>query len=752
MLLSILILFFRMRYIVLVALFSFMACQSSSISNDPWNPSDYHLKDEALQLDLVANEPLINAPIALDIDQQGRYWVLEMPDYMPDIDAATENIPQGRIVILSDSNGDGVMDNTSLFLDQLNQPRALALVYGGLLYAEAPNLYFVSIDQDTPGPRILVDSAYAVGGNVEHQPNGLLYNIDNWIYSAKGRKRYRKVDDKWEIEATSYRGQWGITNDPYGRLYYNDNSNGLYGDYVLPNTNFQNPYLDDYLGITEYMLRERDIYPIHATSINRGYVEGALEEDGRVKNMTSACGPYYQKSNTWPEDYVDNAFISIPEGNLIKRVKVTNNKNERRAYNFYKNEDWLTSTDPAFRPVNMYEDFNGDLLVVDFHRGIIQHKTYMTNYLREKIIEEGLDTIYGYGRILKISPKSKSNESFSFQYNSESELIALLDHVQYRVRIEAQKEIVHKGLSLNHMSFKEAIKDFSEVGKIHGLHCAATLYKNQLLNFSTIVTKDQPWLTNHFLAAYANVHQTKNSKALFNFLKEQLRYNQIENLPYLAFALGKVDMTLEKDKIEDTYKQIIAKDTSQLVLQMAISGKSNNNASFYNLLSSAGPESWSLQLETIQNNQRLQKKNNDHLTNRPIFQDDKTTGIINYNKYCASCHHQSGEGIKNLAPSLKKALLVEKGAAYIAASILGGVKGKVTIDHATIEFAAHMPGLIENANISDQEIADIANYVTNALRTLPIKVDPSEVTKLRTQISSRKLPLTEAEIIQIIEQ
>ena len=70
----------------------------------------------------------------------------------------------------------------------------------------------------------MVDSAYAEGGNVEHQPNGLLRAMDNWIYSAKSDKRYRRKEGEWLTERTHLRGQWGITQDDYGRLYYNTNS------------------------------------------------------------------------------------------------------------------------------------------------------------------------------------------------------------------------------------------------------------------------------------------------------------------------------------------------------------------------------------------------------------------------------------------------------------------------------------------------------------------------------------------------
>jgi hypothetical protein len=88
----------------------------------------------------------------------------------------------------------------------------------------------------------LVDPIYADGGNVEHQPNGLMMNIDNRIYNVNANFRYRLLDGECIKEPISYRGQWGITKDSFGGLYVNNNSTQIQGDHVLPNSVKRNPY------------------------------------------------------------------------------------------------------------------------------------------------------------------------------------------------------------------------------------------------------------------------------------------------------------------------------------------------------------------------------------------------------------------------------------------------------------------------------------------------------------------------------
>ena len=47
------------------------------------------------RLELVASEPLVQDPIAIDWDPEGRLWVVEMPGYMPDITASTRARSRG---------------------------------------------------------------------------------------------------------------------------------------------------------------------------------------------------------------------------------------------------------------------------------------------------------------------------------------------------------------------------------------------------------------------------------------------------------------------------------------------------------------------------------------------------------------------------------------------------------------------------------------------------------------------------------
>src|SRR6185503_499104 len=98
--------------------------------------------------ELIAADPLVGDPIAMQFGPDGRLWVLEMRGYMPNVDGEGEREPVCLVAVLTDSDGDGRYDERTVFADQLVMPRAISLVDNGLLVGEPPHLWFL---RDTNG-------------------------------------------------------------------------------------------------------------------------------------------------------------------------------------------------------------------------------------------------------------------------------------------------------------------------------------------------------------------------------------------------------------------------------------------------------------------------------------------------------------------------------------------------------------------------------------------------------------------------
>jgi len=383
------------------------------------------------RIEIAAADPLVHDPVAMAFDADGRMWVVEMRAFMPNVDGKGEDARTGRVGVLEDTNGDGRMDKRTDFLTGLQMPRALALVKGGVLVAEPPVLWFC---EDTDGDlkadkKTAVIKNYASQGPVEHTENGLMFGLDNWLYNAKSTKRLRFVGDKWKVENTRFRGQWGITQDNYGRIYYNNNSNPLYGDLIAGHYSVRNPHHSSRHGVNVPFFDERTVWTSRENpGINRGYQKPMLRE-GHLATWTAASGPVIYRGDQFPAAMVGDAFIPEPSGNMIRRQRITWKADGMpEARNAYDKAEWLTSTDERFRPVNLYNGPDGCLYIVDMYRGILQHKHYVTSFLRKQIIERKLDKPIGLGRIYRVvhtGKKPKQSPKISGQNSSQ-----LINHLE----------------------------------------------------------------------------------------------------------------------------------------------------------------------------------------------------------------------------------------------------------------------------------------------------------------------------------
>jgi glucose/arabinose dehydrogenase/mono/diheme cytochrome c family protein len=426
------------------------------------------------EVEIVASDPLLFDPVAMTVGADGRIWVAEMRAYMPNVDGKGENAPIGTIAVLEDTNADGRMDMRQEFAGGFVLPRALALVADGLLVAEPPNLWFLK-DKNGDGKadeRIRIAEDYGNSSSPEHTANGLMWGLDNWIYSANHTVRYRYEAGKWKSEPTIFRGQWGITQDDQGRLFYNTNSDPLRMDVVPAEYLYRNPHLVEPLGANVQLVTPQDlsVWPARITTgVNRGY--RILREDGTLPVVTAACAPVIYRGSLFPREFYGNAFIAEPAGNLVKRILVHAEEGVPSARNAYERTEFLASTDERFRPVNLYNGPDGSLYVVDMYRGVIQHRIFVTTYLRNQIIERGLEAPIGMGRIYRVVPERiRPAKRRSLAKMNGSQLVAELTSADAWRRETAQRLLVERGDSSAAPTLRKLLRTTANpLARVHAL-------------------------------------------------------------------------------------------------------------------------------------------------------------------------------------------------------------------------------------------------------------------------------------------
>ena len=411
-------------------------------------PPGYHVE-------LVASEPLIQEPVALDWDLDGRLWAVEMPGFMADIRGSNEHEPIGRVVVLEDTNGDGTMDKRTVFADHLVLARSIKILDRGVLVAEPPNVWLM---RDTNGDlrmdtkERITDQFGRFDGDPQNNANGFYWGLDNRMYTAgQSNIQFRLKDGVFEVQPTLERGEWGISQDDAGRTYRNTNESALHVDLVQTSYYARNPNLARTRGSYERLADENSdlniVWPVRPNpGTNRAYQLGIDRDDGSLARFTSVCAPLVYRGDRLPQEFYGNVFVVEPAANLVSRLILSDDGNMVRARKAYDRGEFLASTDERFRPVYLTNAPDGTLYIADMYRGIIEYRISITEYLRDQIAARKLDQATGYGRIYRVVHDSTTRDTVNpFVRATPQQLVDALSHPNGWRRDTAQRLLVERG-------------------------------------------------------------------------------------------------------------------------------------------------------------------------------------------------------------------------------------------------------------------------------------------------------------------
>jgi mono/diheme cytochrome c family protein len=744
---------FQSFIIFLLVILCFSSCKQKEYEEPYVSLENYHI-EEGFELSVAASEPFIEAPVSMSFDNQGRIWTVEMKGYMRNLEDTDSELPNGTISILEDWDNDGITDHVKVFLDSLVLPRAIAHVYDGLLYAEPPNLWFVDIEDDKPVNRVLVDSLYSYGGNVEHQPNGLMMNIDNWIYNANSNFRYQRKNGKWVKEPTTYRGQWGISKDNFGRIYYNNNSTQIIGDYVFPNSIINNQYYKPKDALSKQLTNNQRVYPLHRTYVNRGYQKGVLDSDSLLVNVTSACGPLVYRGDQFPTDYLQNAFVCAPEANLIKRNILSFNVDSIAATQAWEGKEFIASTEQGFRPVNLFDGPDGNMYIVDMHRGIIQHKAFLTPYLQKLLAKHKVDTIIGMGRILRASKNNYVKSEIPLvEEMSVSELVKSLQSANGWLRDRAQQRLVFLNNSKSEKLLKElSLNSDNSIATIHALHTLNGIDSLEFEHLFNIISGNtSSEIIAHGLMLLRDFATSENVTIMQEIIASLQKKNNPEIDLYIAMTLGswaKISSEAFFPILQELSEKYANRSIFQEAIISSLGGLEKEYQAFLatNNASIEGSLFEDIFEETLANIE--DEKKNTIYVQKKTGTDGRTAGYNIYRVTCAACHGFNGEGIDGIAPPLLGSDYVTGPSERLAAIILHGISGPIHVNGELYNFNAPMPGLGNNPEISDKDIVAIITYLNNAFPGAKDRVNIEKVKELRKKTPKSGLMYTEEELLE----
>lgn len=743
--------------------------------------------EKGFRIELVASEPMIESPVAMSFDDQGRLYVCEMRGYMHDLAGSTEKEPTGRVSLLEDTDGDGRMDKATAFLDKVVMPRAVMAVNGGALIAVPPQLLFC---KDTNGDgvadvkEVVATDFGTLGGQPEHMANSPVWAMDNSIWCAGYSSRLKLRGGTWMKDVGLGRGQWGLCQDDHGRLYFNYNSDMLRAD-LLPTDAFaRNPLLRNATSINAKLAADQSLYPAHPTpGVNRGYDAKTLSADGKLQRPTATCGALIYRGDAFPSAYRGNAFVPEPGANLVKRFTMSETDGLVKATNTAKGSEFLTSTDERFRPVNACNGPDGALYLVDMYRGIIQHQSFLTHYLIANIQARKLEQPFNMGRIWRIVPEGSSAKPVKVTKDAK-----LLTHANGWVRDTAQRLIVESADASAVPALKELLQNDSPIAREHALW---TLDGLAAITPDLVKTAlNDP--SEHVRAAAARVAprdyvfdlaSEKHPLVLANLAIKTI--NDAALAPLLAThgknaLIREAALTGLRGK-EAAFAKTLAQtpsDGSKAVIGalaelIALAGKAGPIADMLDLaanspenrdtilkgLAKTDSKSKTVKLVWLEQSPPKLKLPADlekrlvwpgkpgapappvikplTETQTALFEKGKTI----YATLCAACHQPHGFGLDGLAPPLVDSEWVLGKTDVLARIVMHGLAGPVKVSGRTYNLA--MPPLPQ---LTDEDIAGVLTYIRREWEHTAGAVETKTVTAIREQEKGRMMMWTETEL------
>ncbi len=689
------------------------------------------LLPEGYRIAPVLTEPQIEQPGAIAFDGNGRMYVLELRTYMLTADSEGELDPVSRISRWEDRDGDGVYETGGVFVDSLVFPR-FVLPYGKdcilAMESNADNVYrYTDTDGDGKADKKeFFTNKFGRSGNVEHQQAFLYYGMDNWLYSTVNAFRVRETPGGVIRESTGFnRAQWGITHDDDGKLWFLGGASGLpsYFQFPIHYGNFQ---------VEDQYAEGFDIpwgAPVKIADMQGG-MDQVRQPDGSLNLVTGAAGNDIYRGDRLPSELYGQLLYGEPVARIVRQVNPVVTEGLTTLHNVFQDQqsEFIRSTDPLFRPVDMTTAPDGTLYITDMYHGIIQEGQWAQkgSYLRAKIEQYQLDKVVKLGRIWRLTHDSaeRDTERPRMLDQKPADLVQYLGHPNGWWRDKAQQLIVLSGdTSVGSALTKLARSGENMNARIHAIWSLEGLGLLTADLVRELAADPETRIRIQALRAGETLYKKGNSG--------------LQGLYASAMQDGETDVVIQAML---SAKHLKLEGREQLITELLAENKAKGvQLVGSQILEPPAVRSWfnppPVEL-TAQQQESLER------------------GGVIFNELCVQCHGADGTGTpagngQTLAPPLTGSARVQWHPDYVINTILHGMTGPID--------GTNYPGgiMVGNKEQSDQWIADIASFIRMNLTNEASLVSEEQVAEVRARTSAQSAPYTyeslRAAVPQVLE-
>ena len=401
------------------------------------------------RVELVAAEPLVEDPVNIAFGADGTVWVVEMSDY-PSGGPRT-----GCIKRLLDTDGDGKLDSSTIFLDKLSFPVGVYPWRDGIVVACAPDIFFTR-DTDHDGvadERRLLLSGFPLA-NPQHRVNGFTYGLDDRLHIGTGSQVKEILEvatgrminvsgcdlsldvDKGIVGIETGTTQYIRGCDDWGNWFGNDNSHPIF--HYVYDRNWVSAAGSNVRSLSQHMIQPPTSPPVYPISRDADRFNDLFT----ANRFTSACSSIFCRSPGATPDMQGCAMVCESVHNLVSRVRVEAKGASYVGTRFDedKQSEWLRSNDPWFRPVRIENGIDGTLWIADMYRRVIEHPEWIPDDWQRRIdvrAGENLGRIYRAYRS-DFTPYAK----FDWTKATDDQLLAALQSPSSAVSDVARQQLI----------------------------------------------------------------------------------------------------------------------------------------------------------------------------------------------------------------------------------------------------------------------------------------------------------------------
>ncbi|MEM8899370.1 MAG: c-type cytochrome, partial [Bacteroidota bacterium] len=450
----------------------------------------------------------------------------------------------------------------------------------------------------------------------------------------------------------------------------------------------------------------------------------------------------------FPEEYYGNVFVAEPSANLVKQNILLEENGRLKAIGAYYGQEFLSSTDERFRPVNFAHAPDGSMYMVDFYRGIVQHKTYMTGFLYKQVVDRKLNQHVDKGRIYRIRYEENELSPIpDLSTASLAELTAALSHPNAWHRETAQRLLIERSTFGIASEMRRVLASQNILGQIHALWVLEGI--GQISEGDLVSIKrdaDERLIIQALrIAEIFEDNRRLRNWARISFSDHPSRRVQFQLLQFLAYSL-------ENEPTEKLLAQIAKPDMDPLLKDIwlhAISGReqelllSMENTQFRDsILKKKLTEALLAQEESKGSQQNFS----------PEQQKLWDTGKRLYTIHCSGCHQMNGNGREPLAPPLNKSEWATGSPEVLGLIVLNGMRGPVEVNGVTYQppmIQKQMPGIGQNSEFTNEKVAAVLSFIRNSWNNQASFVSPDEVEVFRKKAGSIGVMFTQEQLRQL---